>query len=344
MLSLRSCLSAALVFAVGCEQEGPGVYSGDPSLSCNEVCAAESLACDELHVWETDFFGFTTSAGGERRYQGPGGRSGRQDLHFACGEVPPESVMIDGDTYEGTSNYECACILGAVDAGADAATEVDAGPQDVGMDVLQDVPLDIVQDVPVDAPPAPGTYAGDVEELRSCEDICTDVGLSCNARNRWPGGFLLPGDPGGCQGSYSNGAETRTDGFGCYAPPPTSIMSYPELQSFRCACINDNSEGDLLNEVEQEVGSSGVYRGLFTVVAPAVVRYEVQDNYELTSNSWTVAIVPSASIDAYLAGEGPLVYGEDSNVVALEPGDYILTLICQNDFTPCRFHTRVVLE
>lgn len=342
---MRRALQLALVLtlATACAQEGPGIYDGDPSLSCNEVCAEQMLACDDNHVWSTDILGFTNRGGGERRYQ----RSAfdRENVLFPCETVPPDSVDRDGQTYEGTDQYECACInpVGAGDAGSpDVGVDVpviaiDSGTPDSG------TPDSGAPDVSIpDAGPTPGTYAGDIDDRTSCEDVCVAAGLSCNARHRWPGSFLFAGDPGGGQASFDSDSST---GFGCYESPPTMFSGSP-LRSYRCACILPRViEGELLNEVEQSIGRTGVYQGRFALSEPADVSYSVQDNYLSTPNSFDVAIVPSASIDAYLAGEGPLVYGEGARgSVSLPADDYILAVVCRNDISPCRFHTLVALD
>ncbi|MFK8003100.1 MAG: hypothetical protein AB8H86_26255 [Polyangiales bacterium] len=345
---MRHALQLALVLtlATACAQEGPGIYDGDPSMSCNEVCAEQLLACDESHVWSTDILGFRNRGGGERRYQ----RStfDRTNVLFPCATVPPDSVERDGEIYEGTDTYECACINPAVDAGA-----VDGGSPDVVVDVPvialdsttpDSGALDVsIPDVSApDAGPTPGTYAGDIDDPSSCEDVCVAVGLSCNARHRWPGDFLVPGDPGGGQANF--GGDT-TNGFGCYESPPAMFSGSP-LRSYRCACVLPRViEGELLNEVEQSIERTSVYQGRFTVAEPADVSYSVQDNYVSTPNSFDVAIVPSASIDAFLAGEEPLVYGEGSSgSVSLPADEYILAVVCRNAISSCRFHTLVVLD
>lgn len=342
MTLLRAPLLTAVLLATACTQEGPGIYSGEPTKSCNEICGEQLLACNETHVWSTNLFGFNNTGGGQRQYRGSGFT--RENVRYDCDEVPPDVVSIDGAELEGDDDYECACILNtAGDSGADAASP-DGGmltdatiPQDAPIDVIPDTPIDVVPDTP----PAPGTYGGDIENVRSCEDVCTDEGLVCNPRNRWPASFPFPGDPGGCQGTYGD----STSGFGCYAPPPLSRPGFSDLSAYRCACINEDMGVYLLDDVEQSVGSDGVYQGGFTVTENASVSYSVQDNYSQTINAWTIAIVPSGSIDAYLAGEGPLVYGGGSAAtVELPADDYALVLECRNAVSPCSFHTRVALD
>ncbi|MFT5353045.1 MAG: hypothetical protein ACI9KE_000242 [Polyangiales bacterium] len=342
-----SYLALTFAFVVGCAQEGPGVYEGDPSLSCNEICSEQSLVCDEDHVWGTDLFGNPRRGGGERIY-----RISRFDTaseRFPCETVTPDTLERSGETYEGTDDYECACIL----PGGDAGVPADAGVPDVPMDVVRDVFPDVEQNTP-------GFYPGDVEDLRSCESICRDEGLTCDARHRWDVERPGPGDPGGAQTTYENGGSPDTQGWPCQYPPqavqPPNMELEGELQSYRCACIVNDSAGDLLNEVEQGASrGGGDYQGFFTVTEPTTVSYDIVDGYRDTPNRWTVAIVPSESIEAYLTRpgpmEGPLVYGQTSRpssgtnaTVDLPAGDYALVLQCFNQLQGCYFHTRVVAD
>lgn len=199
--------------------------------------------------------------------------------------------MLSGEIYEGTDDYECACILAGGDAGS-----ADAGVPDVPMDVVQDVLPDV-------EPNTPGSYPGDIEDLMSCGGICRAEGLLCDARHRWEVTRPGPGDPGGCQATYENGGSPDTQGCGCQFPPQavqqTNVTPSGALQSYECVCIIDDRNGDLLNEVEQWTTSRGTYQGFFTVTEPSSVTYDIVDSYRSTRNAWSVAMVPMESIEAY---------------------------------------------
>ena len=323
---LYSSTLFALILASACGGDGP-IYSGDPSQSCAQICAERSLTCDEEHAWSTTIFGTTNRGGGERRY-----RSSSETLaeYFDCDEIPPETVDFGDETLVGGDNYKCACV--------DGPPLPDGGLEDGGAP---------------DTAPSPGEYPGDISAVTSCEDVCVDQGLVCDARYRWSS-FLGPGSPGGTQSTYrAADGSTETDTIGCYEPPAATLSSgmpavERELSSYMCACTVD--PGGILNDVEQRIENNGVYQGTFTLSEPATVTYTIDDGFILTANNWTVAIVPSASVDAYLGGEATDVYGEfmgagsTTATVELAADDYTLVLRCRNGSDSCRFHTLVTID
>lgn len=70
----------------------------------------------------------------------------------------------------------------------------------------------------------------------------------------------------------------------------------------------------------------------------------------MTPNEWNVAIVPASSVEAFLGGEDPLVYGgfegtgATGTSVSAPAGDYALVVACQNRSDACRFNTFVTVD
>jgi len=201
-----------------------------------------------------------------------------------------------------------------------------------------------------DDPPQPGNYAGSIADAQPCDEVCAEQSLTCDGRHDWP--QLVFSEAGGGQGAYvrPEGASTRVV-FGCSdRPAETTTLDgvVYSLTSYQCACIFD--PGGLVDDVGEVIEFDGVYEGPFALSEPATVRYRIDDNYSVTPNEWKVAIVPASSVEAFLGGEDPLVYGSFDGTgatgtsVSAPPGDYALVVACQNRSDSCRFNTFVTVD
>jgi hypothetical protein len=356
-LSISALLSVAAPLLSGCAQEGPGIYDGDPSSTCNEVCAAQALVCDAEHVWSTSFLGFSQRGGGQRSY---GGLLGSRRERFTCDEVPPSSIVSDGEVYEGRGDLRCACIDGvaaggdagldgpdaaAGDAGPPDAGRPDAGPPDAG-------PPDAGAADTGPTGPTPGIYSADLSRVdrQSCDEVCADQSLICNGRHVWDAGFppLVPRSVGGGATSYGDSSDRNIVGCGAVPADTVDAGGGPiPISAQRCSCIVD--PGGLINDVALTVPRAGTYQAPFTVAAADDVFYSIFDHYRNTPNAWTVAMVPAGSLADYLAGAAPVVYGRFTGgatrqSASLPAGDYVLVLQCQNEVQGCAFSTFVDYE
>lgn len=139
--------------------------------------------------------------------------------------------------------------------------------------------------------------------------------------------------------------------FGCAGRPPETTeldgVVY-SLTSYDCACIVD--PGGVVDDVYQVIDFDGVYQGLFRLSEPATVTYRIDDNAVLTANHWKVAIVPASSVEAFLGGPSPLVYGSfegtgsTSTSVSAPAGAYARVVACQNLGDSCRFSALVTVS
>ena len=201
-----------------------------------------------------------------------------------------------------------------------------------------------------DGPPQPGNYAGSITDVQSCDDVCAEQSLTCDGRHEWPQFIFGPVAAGG-QGAYQRpeGASTSVELSCSDSPADTTTLDgvVYGLTSYQCACIFD--PGGLVDDVDEVIEFDGAYQGPFTLSEPATVTYRIDDNYSLTPNEWKVAIVPASSVEEFLAGEDPLVYGAfdgtgpTSTSVSAPAGDYALVVVCQNRSDPCTFNTFVTV-
>jgi len=203
-----------------------------------------------------------------------------------------------------------------------------------------------------DGPPQPGIYAGSIADAQPCDDVCAEQSLTCDGRHDWPQ-FIFGPVAGGGEGAYQRpeGASTSVVYSCSDRPPETTTLSdgvVYSLTSYQCACIFD--PGGLVDDVGEVIEFDGVYQGPFTLSEPATVTYRIDDNYSLTPNKWKVAIVPASSVEAFLGGEDPLVYGSFDGTgatgtsVSVPAGDYALVVACQNRSDSCRFNTFVTVD